>query len=72
MDPAALAAALQRFGFPNNVCHIVQAIYTNRQFQVNGSSTLSSVKVQPSGISQGCPLSLLFMCRDRVAVRRSC
>ena len=56
MDPAALVAALQRFGIPNNICRIVQAIYANRKFQVRDSGTVSSVKDQLSGISQGCPL----------------
>ena len=63
VDPAALVVALQRFGIPNNICRIVQAIYANRKFQVRDSGTVSSVKHQLSGISQGCPLSpFLFSC----------
>ena len=63
VDLAALVFALQQFGIPNNICRIVQAIYANRTFQVRDSGTVSSVKGQLSGISQGCPLSpFLFPC----------
>ena len=63
VDPAALVVALQRFGIPNNICRIVQAIYANPKFQVRDSGTVSSGKDQLSGISQGCPFSpFLFSC----------
>ena len=54
IDPGAMSAALERFGLPR---HVLEAIYSDRCFQVRDCDHLSTVRPQHAGISQGCPLS---------------
>ena len=71
VDPAALVVALQRFGIPNNICRIVQAIYVNRKFQVRGSGTVSSSAFWDF-TRLSAFTSLVLLCHDNIAARRSC
>ena len=57
LDPAALQAALLRFGCPEPFVDMVRAIYTSRSFVVSDGGVLSSHHTQHNGIAQGCPLS---------------
>ncbi len=59
VDPEAMIAALGRFGLPAHILQI-QAIYTDRVFQVAESGGVSPRRSQHSGISQGCPPSHHF------------
>ena len=52
-----MVAGLRRFGLPEHVLAVTQAIYTGRLFEVSDCGTISSKRAQNAGISQGCPLS---------------
>ena len=74
--PIALCKALSRFGIPENICHLIGDIYSNRIFRIIDASSQSEFHSQLFGISQGCPLSpflfsilmtvLLHDCYDRL------
>ena len=57
ISPAALRISLKRFGLPDRLLSIVEAIYSDRRFTVRDSGRESSNKSQKFGVSQGCPLS---------------
>jgi len=70
IDPAALLAALKRFGLPAHVLGVIGSIYAARSFQVRDAGHTSELKPQGSGISQGCPLSpFLFVMLMTVLMR---
>ena len=52
-----MIAALRRFGLRQHVLNVIEAIYTDRVFQVRDCGETSASRRQRSGISQGCPLS---------------
>ena len=53
----ALSVALRRFGVPPKMLRMIEHIYSVRRFRVKDGDSLSSERLQRSGISQGCPLS---------------
>ena len=57
VDPACLAKSLLRFGIPQQIVSIIEAIYRDRSFYVADNWSESDIHIQSSGISQGCPLS---------------
>ena len=57
INPGSLLDALRRFGIPEPFVAMVEAIYTERSFQVRECGFLSEPHKQLSGICQGCPLS---------------
>ena len=62
IDPCAMIAGLRRFGLPEHALQVIQAIYTDRCFEVHDCGAASARRPQAAGISQGCPLSpLLFV-----------
>ena len=57
IDHNAMFTALERMGTPQKIVNIIKQSYANTTFQVNKDGELSGVKIQGSGIRQGCPLS---------------
>ena len=52
-----LFSALERANLPPKMTQIIQAIYSNPEFQVEIEGVPSQWKRQETGIRQGCPLS---------------
>jgi len=55
--PQAMIQALRRFGLPEPILQMIDAIYADRIFTVQDAGIESTCHAQRCGISQGCPLS---------------
>ena len=53
----ALIVAFGRFGLSPKMIRMIQHVYGDRRFRVIDAFSVSSERVQKSGMSQGCPLS---------------
>ena len=70
--PAALEAALLRFGVPQHLVTLIANVYSHREFVVVDANSESARYGQHSGISQGCPLSpFLFVMVMSVIIQDS-
>ena len=57
INPKCLVQALRRFGLPEHYLHVIDSIYSDREFTVVDQGHKSDKHSQRFGISQGCPLS---------------
>ena len=65
-DPGAMMCALERFGVPAQVLNILQAIYTDRVFQVADSGTISEKKAATFWHIPGMPTISVLICHGYV------
>ena len=57
IKPDALVTALERFGLPAPMLHMIASIYRSRSFVLKDVCGNSTLRPQRAGIAQGCPLS---------------
>ena len=57
VDTACLPTVLRRFGTPEKVIRVVEALVSNPLFKVSMQGEVSGTKEQGTGIRQGCTLS---------------
>ena len=67
---AAIEASLLRLGVPEPMVQAVMSLYSNPEYVVRDSKSISATYKQHCGVRQGCPLSpLLFLICAEVVIR---